>query len=149
MRLLHLEPKPFTPVRVTVADGRLLTQCNRQVTLDYSIASVPQHDSFLVTLIGEHSLILGMPWLQRVNPRIDWPTQEVQLPLSSTLESTASNQPLTSTPRVDRVATVSSFHQEEISEAKMPHSLRTVGLSGTHHGNPSRSYVGLDDPELP
>src|ERR1700732_1417675 len=72
---LKTEPCPSTPV--TLADGRLLTHSARQVTLEYTVAGVIQLDTFLVAPIGGHSLILGMPWLERVNPSIDWRIKSV------------------------------------------------------------------------
>jgi hypothetical protein len=56
---LKTEPCPLT--RVTLADGHLLTHSARQVTLEYTAAGVAQRDTFLVALIGDHSLILDMP----------------------------------------------------------------------------------------
>ena len=74
---LKLKTEPCPSTRVTLADGRLLTHSARQVTLEYTVAGVAQRDIFLVAPIGDHSLILGMPWLERVNPRIDWRTKSV------------------------------------------------------------------------
>src|ERR1700722_19890719 len=69
---LNLKTESCPSTRVTLADGRLLTHSARQVTLEYTVAGVAQHDTFLVAPIGDHSLILGMPLLERVNPRINW-----------------------------------------------------------------------------
>ena len=74
---LNLKTESCPSTRVTLADGRLLTHSARQVTLEYTVAGVPQLDTFLVAPIGDHSLILGMPWLERVNPRIDWRIKSV------------------------------------------------------------------------
>ena len=74
---LNLKTEPCPSTRVTLADGRLLTHSARQVTLEYTVAGVSQLDTFLVAPIGDHSLILGMPWLERVNPRIDWRIKSV------------------------------------------------------------------------
>src|SRR5947207_4688540 len=81
-----LKTTPCQTARVTLADGRVLTHATRQVTLHYHIANVPQEDTFLVAPIGDHSIILGMPWLERVNPQIDWPSKMVESPLLSTHE---------------------------------------------------------------
>ena len=74
---LNLKTEPCPSTRVTLADGRILTHSARQVTLEYTVAGVSQLDTFLVAPIGDHSLILGMPWLERVNPRIDWRIKSV------------------------------------------------------------------------
>ena len=68
---LSLKPTPCAPIRVTLANGELLTHTRRLVVLQYSIAGVPHQDTFYVAPIGSHSLILGMPWLERHNPLVD------------------------------------------------------------------------------
>jgi len=65
---LKLKTESCPSMRVTLADGHLLTHSNRQVTLEYTVAGVDQHDTFLIALIGDHSLILRMPWLECVDP---------------------------------------------------------------------------------
>ena len=60
------------PVKVRLAYGRILTHTNRKVTLNFTIAGVPHTQTFYVAPIGMHSVILGMPWLESVNPVIDW-----------------------------------------------------------------------------
>src|SRR5271170_124557 len=35
---------------------------------------------FLITNIGKHDLILGLPWLKEVNPKINWKTGKIKLP---------------------------------------------------------------------
>ena len=35
---------------------------------------------FLVTDIGSESVILGLPWLKRLNPRIDWKRGKLHIP---------------------------------------------------------------------
>ena len=81
---LALKTTPCAPTKVTLADGRVLTHATRQTTLHYYIANVPQEDTFLVAPMGDHSIILGMPWLERVNPQIDWPTKTVDFSSSPT-----------------------------------------------------------------
>jgi hypothetical protein len=74
---LKLKTEPCPSTHITLTDGRLLTHSARQVTLKYTVAGVAQRDIFLVAPIGDHSLILGMPWLERVNPRINWRVKSV------------------------------------------------------------------------
>jgi Reverse transcriptase (RNA-dependent DNA polymerase)/gag-polyprotein putative aspartyl protease len=75
---LRLQTQLSSPVQVTVANGDILTHANRTVTLKFTIAGIPQEETFLVAPIGIHSIILGMPWLEKMNPQIDWPTKVVQ-----------------------------------------------------------------------
>jgi hypothetical protein len=74
---LKLKTDPCPSTCVTFADGRLLAHSVRQVTLKYTVAGVAQHNIFLVAPIRDHSLILGMPWLECVNLRIDWRVKSV------------------------------------------------------------------------
>ena len=69
---LGLVTKSCPPVKVRLADGRILTHANRQVTLKFTVAGIPQTQTFYVAPIGQHSIILGMPWLESLNSRIDW-----------------------------------------------------------------------------
>lgn len=75
---LRLQTQLSSPVQVTVANGDILTHANRTVTLKFTIAGIPQEETFLVAPIGIHSIILGMPWLEKMNPQIDWPTKVVK-----------------------------------------------------------------------
>src|SRR5271169_5277695 len=69
---LRLPTEPCPSVQVVLADDRTLSHSNRQVTLKFTIAGVPHQETFLVAPIGIHSFILGMPWLERVDPDISW-----------------------------------------------------------------------------
>ena len=69
---LGLITQSCPPIKVRLADGRILTHTNRKVTLNFTIAGVRQMQTFYVAPIGMHSMILGMPWLESVNPVIDW-----------------------------------------------------------------------------
>ena len=73
----RLKTEPCPPVRVSLANGSILTHSNRQVTLKITIAGVPQTLTFLVAPIGIHSMILGMPWLEKQNPDINWKLRTV------------------------------------------------------------------------
>src|SRR5204862_4683990 len=121
---LSLKTTPCQTTRVTLADGRVLTHATRQVTLRYHIANVPQEDTFLVAPIGDHSIILGMPWLERVNPQMDWPTKTVQSPLLSTVDapSTSCNEPPNTTPittpKSSRSSKPSQYSKSRNSESR-------------------------------
>src|SRR5271169_3060821 len=72
VKSLKLKTRSCSPTQVSLADGRTLPHANAEAVLDFSIAGVPHQEIFLVAPIGIHSMILGMPWLERVNPLIDW-----------------------------------------------------------------------------
>ena len=55
------------------------------VQLTLTIRSHTDTHDFLVTDLGPENLILGLPWLKKVNPVIDWESGEMEL-LSSLKE---------------------------------------------------------------
>src|SRR5947207_14523557 len=57
---------------VTITNGAKLHHANHMVTLKFTLAGVQHEETFLVAPLGSNQLILGMPWLERVNPEIDW-----------------------------------------------------------------------------
>ena len=72
---------PVTPCRgprVTLADGATALSCSGIVTFSYSIADVTLQDTFFVAPIGVQSMILGMPFLERENPLIDWKAKSLE-----------------------------------------------------------------------
>ena len=60
-------------INVRLADGRIATS-SKVVLLSYSIQGYVGYDTFHVLPMGSsaHDLILGKPWLDRVNPSIKW-----------------------------------------------------------------------------
>ena len=69
---LGLLTQPCASIYVTIANGSKLHHANRVVTLEFTLAGVQHEETFLVAPLGSNQLILGMPWLERVNPEIDW-----------------------------------------------------------------------------
>ena len=62
---------PVTPCvgpKVSLADGKATLSCNSFVVLSYILAGVSKRDTFFVFSIGAQAVILGMPWLEKVNP---------------------------------------------------------------------------------
>lgn len=47
--------------------------------LTLSIGAYKEDTEFLITDLSPESLILGLPWLKKVNPRIDWVMGELEL----------------------------------------------------------------------
>ena len=56
---LGLVVQSCPPVKVRLADSRILTHTNHQVTIKFTI--IPHTQTFYVAPIGMHSIILGMP----------------------------------------------------------------------------------------
>src|SRR6266516_3988115 len=69
---LGLITQPCHPIYVTIANGSKLIHANRVVTLKFTLGGVEHQEIFLVAPLGSNQMILGMPWLERVNPNIDW-----------------------------------------------------------------------------
>jgi hypothetical protein len=115
VRQLGLVCQPCQPVRITVADGRVLPHSNRQTTFKYTIAGVPQEDTFLVAAIGDHSIILSMPWLERVNPSINWQTKEVSFDPPQPKEVLIPQLPSNPSPATQSVPT----HRKKTPRAKV------------------------------
>ena len=69
---LGLITETCSSITVRLANGQVLSHANRKVTLQFTIAGVRQSQTFYVAPIGMHSIILGMPWLESVNPLICW-----------------------------------------------------------------------------
>jgi hypothetical protein len=152
---LNLKTESCPSTRTTLADGRLLTHSARQVTLEYSVAGVAQHDTFLVAPIGDHSLILGMPWLERVNSRIDWRVKSVDTSnffRSST--SSASSAPevpdLEEAEEPPLVNGTESSHEHEDSYAQISSNLESTESKESKESNfCSPPPIGSSNPPLP
>src|SRR5213075_1549646 len=71
VRALGLTTQPCHPIYVTIANCSKLIHANRVVTLKFTLGGVEHHETFLVAPLGSNQMILGMPWLERVNPNID------------------------------------------------------------------------------
>jgi hypothetical protein len=69
--LLKIPVTPCVGPKVSLADGKTTLSCNSFAVLSYTLAGVPRRDTFFVSSIGAQAVILGMPWLKRVNPLID------------------------------------------------------------------------------
>jgi hypothetical protein len=50
--------------------------------LTLTIGSWNEPTDFLVTDLSPEDIILGLPWLKKVNPTIDWDSGEIEIPNS-------------------------------------------------------------------
>jgi hypothetical protein len=62
------------PIKVYNVDGTLNKRgtIRQSVDLNIEIHGKTCTERFLVTGLGKHKIILGYPWLKRMNPIIDW-----------------------------------------------------------------------------
>ena len=83
-----------TPDKVVLADGSTQLSAGFFPRLPFTIDSYSDHDEFHVTPLSGFDIILGMPWLRRLNPNIDWTTGALCLDHDShTHTLTASSSP--------------------------------------------------------
>ncbi|ESK82302.1 hypothetical protein Moror_5417 [Moniliophthora roreri MCA 2997] len=67
-------------IKVFNVDGTLnkAAWISHVVELEFKIAGKEFRENFMISGIGDESIILGLPWLQYHNPQIDWETGEVK-----------------------------------------------------------------------
>jgi len=129
---LGLITQSCPPIKVRLADGRILTHTNRKVTLNFTIAGVRQMQTFYVAPIGMHSMILGMPWLESVNPVIDWRRKTI---LSYFVHNTPVLTPVLTPALTSSLATSSELVSSD-ANAPADTSPRTeISLANTHPAN--------------
>ena len=74
-----------TPIQVKNVDGT----CNKKGTIKFvthlflHIGTVVHRILFHIMGCGSDNIILGLPWLKKINPRIDWVTEMVTIPRKS------------------------------------------------------------------
>ena len=49
------------------------------VELPIKLGETEHTERFLVTALGHHEIILGLPWLAKHNPKVNWETREITL----------------------------------------------------------------------
>ena len=87
------EVKKDDPYQLTVVDGTLLSQDERMVKTEtpplrcqIQGKNLEQAVFDLVSILQD--VILGMPWLEKVNPRIDWTSRKVIFKKKDTMRKT-------------------------------------------------------------
>jgi len=89
---LGLTIKPHPGLLATLADGKTALSCSGYISLSYIIAGISYSGTFFVAPLGAQSLILGMPYLERENPVIDWQAKTLS-PRSNPLPPTPPSTP--------------------------------------------------------
>uniref|UniRef100_A0A0W0FR66 Pro-pol protein n=1 Tax=Moniliophthora roreri TaxID=221103 RepID=A0A0W0FR66_MONRR len=67
-------------IKVFNVDGtpNKTTWISHMVELEFKIAGKEFRENFMISGIGDESIIPGLPWLRYYNPQIDWETGEVK-----------------------------------------------------------------------
>ena len=75
---LPLIPLPI-PIKVYNVDNtkNIGGKIQHQVNIAYSIYGRKLHSMFLITTLGKQKVILGLPWLEEINPDINWKTHKL------------------------------------------------------------------------
>src|SRR6185312_11598388 len=68
-----------TTNNVTLADGSLQVSCGILEHACINIGTYTDHFDFTVLPLPKYDAILGLPWLQSLNPTIDWITPSITL----------------------------------------------------------------------
>jgi len=92
---LGLTVEPHPGLLATLVDGKTALFCSGYVSLSCIVAGVSDSGTFFVAPLGAQSLILGMPYLERENPVIDWQAKTLT-PRSNPLPPTPLSTPETS-----------------------------------------------------
>lgn len=70
------------PIPVWNIDGTFNQQGALQykIKIAFHVGKKPFEDWFYMTKLGDQRIILGLPWLHKINPQIDWSTGTVRFP---------------------------------------------------------------------
>ena len=124
--LLSIPVTPCQGPRVTLADGATTLSCSGIVTFRYSLSDISLQDTFFVAPLGVQSIILGMPFLERENPLIDWKAKSLEWrpkapSISSSLPVPAASSAPPPTPPLTPPLTPQSHHDLVISSPILHH----------------------------
>jgi hypothetical protein len=79
-----LDPTSFQAIKVKLPDGKTLqTYGSHKVTMkarDNAGVEREEQEQFVAATLEQYDVILGMPWLRRHNPRVDWPGRQWTYP---------------------------------------------------------------------
>ena len=67
------------PIDVEVASGNLLRGSHATHKLQHTTGGRKEHVSLIIADIQGLDVILGIPWLEQHNPRVDWRTRQLSL----------------------------------------------------------------------
>ena len=77
MKEHKLVTKTCTPLIVNDVNGCLLLCVDQQVEVQMKVRNHTETLTFDVAPLGKHNIVLGLPWLQRHNPTIQWTSGKV------------------------------------------------------------------------
>jgi hypothetical protein len=137
---LKLEKRPCKhPVKLTLADGHRMNPSSHYVSLNFTIEGVPQTENFLVAPIGRHPMILGMPWLQRSNPSIDWRRRSLRPTFELTTRENKSPTPNHTTTNIEIIKNIGKNDQIHLVYINESHKVQGISLDKKHNATPTEN----------
>ncbi|CCO31914.1 hypothetical protein RSOLAG1IB_10901 [Rhizoctonia solani AG-1 IB] len=121
----------------------------KKATLTFYFDGCPMTHDFLISLIGNHSTILGIKWLETESPEISWSTRQLSLPIASpktaaiAQEEEADNSPLAGIPEQYHIY-AKVFGEEEFNKLP-PHCHYDIGIELTDDGPLSSPLYSMTD----
>ena len=67
------------PIEVKLADGRSKELINSQITAEVQIGGHTSAETLYEVTLGDYDVVLGLKWLRKHNPHIDWKSGEMIL----------------------------------------------------------------------
>ncbi|CCO35513.1 Retrotransposable element Tf2 155 kDa protein type 1 [Rhizoctonia solani AG-1 IB] len=124
----------------------------KKATLTFSFDGRTMTHDFLISPIGSHNAVLGIKWLKKEAPDIDWSTRQLSLtidpPEKATIaqEEEADDSPLTGIPEQYHVY-AKVFGEEEFNKLP-PHRHYNIGIKLTEEGPLNSPLYSMTDTEL-
>jgi hypothetical protein len=142
------------PRNIRMLDGSLpkTGKVWSKVSLKFTCQGIPSSAEFLVCPIGDNQAILGMPWLKKQNPHINWKEQTIILSETAKIasEEEADEDPLQGLPaRYHEFAKVFGEEEFKVLPPHRPYDLAIDLKEGAklHHG-PLYSMTELESQTL-
>jgi RNase H-like domain found in reverse transcriptase/Reverse transcriptase (RNA-dependent DNA polymerase)/Integrase zinc binding domain/Retroviral aspartyl protease/Chromo (CHRromatin Organisation MOdifier) domain len=141
MGLKFIERKiPLSQLKVRLATGATVNVKKRVVKLDYTYQGVNLHDDFIVLdLDDKFDVILGMPWLTKHQPIVDWKQRSVTL-MVDPCSRDAVNTITSTTPSVD-VAVESDGRTSNATEGGCSAIKSESRISTASHDKPTAMEI--------
>ncbi|CEL53165.1 Retrotransposable element Tf2 155 kDa protein type 1 OS=Schizosaccharomyces pombe (strain 972 / ATCC 24843) GN=Tf2-1 PE=4 SV=1 [Rhizoctonia solani AG-1 IB] len=141
------------PRTVTMLDGSNPKQGKiwKKATITFYFDGRPMTHDFLISPIGVHSAILGIKWLEKESPEIDWATRQLSLPITApesasiAQEEEADESPLKGIPKQYHIY-AKVFGEEEFNKLP-PHRHYNIGIELTEDGPLNSPLYSMTDAE--
>ncbi|CEL56607.1 hypothetical protein RSOLAG1IB_11968 [Rhizoctonia solani AG-1 IB] len=123
----------------------------KKASLTFSFDGQTMTHNFLISPIGSHNAILGIKWLEKETPKIDWTTRQLSLPITApetatiAQEEEANESPLKGIPKQYH-GYAKVFGEEEFNKLP-PHWHYNIGTKLTDDSPLNSSLYSMMDAE--